>query len=167
MNKKLFVDLDGTVAKFNVRNALKRFDKEKGFFKRLNAYVGIETLNELARSGCVYVISASPNAQTDSDKLEWLAKYLPNIPNENITLCRLGENKAQIIQNKYSIVIDNNCLLLDDYTKNLTEWESFGGKGIKRLTTVSDNSRGLWKGTTLKDLRKIAEVVAWYTFILD
>ena len=26
---KLFIDLDGTVAKFNVRNALERFDKEK------------------------------------------------------------------------------------------------------------------------------------------
>lgn len=27
--KRLFIDLDGTVAKFNVRNALERFDKEK------------------------------------------------------------------------------------------------------------------------------------------
>lgn len=160
MNKKLFIDLDGTIAKFNVRNSLKRFDNEIGFFKRLNAYIGIEVVNELASNGNVYIISASPNAQADSDKMEWLAKYLPNVPNENVTLCRLGENKAQIIQDKYSIVIDNNCLLLDDYTKNLNEWESFGGKGIKRLTTVSDNSRGLWKGATLKDLRKINQVFA-------
>ena len=160
MNKKLFVDLDGTVARFNVRNALKRFDKEKGFFKRLNAYVGIETLNELAKCGNVFVISASPNADADNDKMEWLAKYLPNVPNENVTLCRLGENKAKIIEEKYSMTINENCLLLDDYTKNLNEWESFGGKGIKRLTTVSDNSRGLWKGQTLKHLKEIAEILA-------
>lgn len=160
MNKKLFLDLDGTIAKFNVKNALKRFDNEKGFFAKLGAYVGIENVNELAKEGNVFVISASPNAQADADKMVWLSKYLPNIPQENITLCRVGENKAQIIENKYNINIDNNCLLLDDYTKNLTEWEQVGGVGIKRLTTVSDNSRGLWKGATLKSLRQIAEILA-------
>ena len=30
--KKIFLELDGTLAKFNVRNALKRFDNEVGFF---------------------------------------------------------------------------------------------------------------------------------------
>ena len=28
-DKKIFLDLDGTCAKFNVKNALKRFDNEK------------------------------------------------------------------------------------------------------------------------------------------
>ena len=157
---KLFIDLDGTVAKFNVRNALERFDKEKGFFTKLNAYVGIEVLNELATKGNVFVISASPNEQADKDKMIWLEKYLPNIPKANITLCRLGQNKAKIIENKYSMKINNSCLLLDDYTKNLIEWESFGGKGIKRLTTISDNSRGLWKGATLKHLKELAQILA-------
>lgn len=156
---KLFVDLDGTVARFNVRNALERFDKEKGFFSKLLAYKGIEVLNELATKGNVFVISASPNEQADNDKMIWLEKYLPNVPKANITLCRLGQNKAQIIEEKYSMKINNNCLLLDDYTKNLNEWESFGGKGIKRLTTISDNSRGLWKGATIKHLKELAQLI--------
>ena len=54
--KRLFIDLDGTVAKFNVRNALERFDKEKGFFAKLGAYVNIEVINELAKSNQVFVI---------------------------------------------------------------------------------------------------------------
>lgn len=29
--KKIFLDLDGTLARFNVRNALNRFQTEKGF----------------------------------------------------------------------------------------------------------------------------------------
>ena len=33
--KKIFLDLDGTLAKFNVKNALKRFDNEKGFLQNL------------------------------------------------------------------------------------------------------------------------------------
>lgn len=100
--KRIFLDMDGTLAKFNVRNALTRFDKEKGFFIKLGAYVGIET---------------------------------------------------------YDIQIDSNCYLLDDYTRNLTEWESLGGKGIKRITKVSDNSRKLWKGLELKELKNIIKVL--------
>ena len=63
---------------------------------------------------------------------------------ENICFCRLGQNKAQEIERVLDIKVDKTCVLLDDYTKNLTEWESVGGVGIKRLTSVADNSRGLW-----------------------
>ena len=156
---KLFIDLDGTVAKFNVRNALERFDKEVGFFAKLGAYKGIEILNTLALSNQVFVISASPNEQADKDKRVWLDKFLPNIKSENITLCRLGENKAQVIENKYNIKINEQCYLLDDYTKNLVEWVACGGVGIKRLTSVADNSTGKWKGATLKNLVELAEVL--------
>ena len=79
-----------------------------------------------------------------------------NIPKENIVLCRLGINKAKHIENKLNIKIDKTCILLDDYTKNLVEWENAGGIGIKRLTTVSDNSRKLWKGLELKDLKELS-----------
>lgn len=158
--KRLFIDLDGTVAKFNVRNALERFDKEKGFFAKLGAYVNIEVINELAKSNQVFVISASPNAQADSDKLLWLSQYLPNIKSENITLCRLGENKAKIIEDKYKITIDDNCYLLDDYSKNLFEWCACGGRGIKRLTSVADNSTGKWQGLQIRRLNELASFFA-------
>lgn len=157
--KKIFLDLDGTVAKFNVRNALERFDNEIGFFAKLGAYKGIESVNELAKSGIVYIISASPNIQADNDKMIWINKYLPNVPLENITMCRLGENKAKIIENKYSMSISQECYLLDDYTKNLQEWVANGGTGIKRLTSVADNSTGKWQGLTLKDLTQLAAMV--------
>lgn len=158
--KKIFLDMDGTIARFNVRNALTRFDNEKGFFAKLLAYKGIAQINEMAKAGNVYIISASPNEQADRDKIEWLNQYLPALKIENVVLCRLGENKAEIIKSQLNIEIDNETYLLDDYTKNLIEWESAGGVGIKRLTSVSDNSRGLWKGLTLKDLCKLGELIA-------
>ena len=157
--KRIFLDLDGTLARFNVRNALERFDKEEGFFANLLAYKGIEVVNELAKTNQLFIISASPNEQADKDKMIWLEKYLPNIRIDNVTLCRLGQNKALIIQEKYNITIDKECLLLDDYTKNLNEWESFGGKGIKRLTTISDNSTKKWKGQTLKHLNELVTIL--------
>ena len=69
---KLFLDLDGTLAKFNSkRNALKRFDNEIGFFANLKPYKYIEFVNTLAlsREVSVYIISATPNEQADKDKL--------------------------------------------------------------------------------------------------
>lgn len=153
--QKIFLDLDGTVARFNVKNALERFDKEIGFFANLKAYKGIEEINELAKNGQIYIISASPNEQADKDKMTWIKQYLPNVKIENITLCRLGENKAKIIESKYKMRIKKNCILLDDYSKNLVEWESVGGVGIKRLTSVADNSRGLWKGLAIRQLKEL------------
>ena len=156
---KIFLDLDGTLARFNVRNALERFDKEEGFFARLKAYKDIEIVNELAKTNNLFIISASPNEQADKDKMTWLTKYLPNINVENITICRIGENKAKIIQDKYNITINKQCYLLDDYTKNLNEWENVGGIGIKRLTSVSDNSTKKWKGLELKQLKELINFI--------
>ena len=159
--KKIFLDLDGTLAKFNVRNALNRFDKEVGFFAKLGAYKNIDKINAMAKKGNVYIISASPNLRADIDKIEWITKHLPNINLlTNVFLCRVGEDKAKYIESKLNIKIDKTCVLLDDYTKNLNEWENAGGVGIKRLTSVSDNSRGLWKGLTIKDLKNLERTVA-------
>lgn len=152
---KIFLDLDGTLARFNVRNALERFDNEKGFFANLLAYKGIEIVNELAKEDNLFIISASPNEQADNDKMIWLEKYLPNIKQENITICRIGENKAKVIESKYNIEINEQCYLLDDYTKNLNEWESVGGVGIKRITKVADNSTKKWKGFELRNLQEL------------
>lgn len=157
---KIFLDMDGTLAKFNVPNALERFATEKGFFARLGAYKGIEKINEMVKNGNVYIISASPNMYADLDKMTWLRKYLPNLERKNIIFCRNGQNKAKEIEKVLDIKIDKTCYLLDDYTKNLTEWETVGGTGIKRLTKVSDNSRGLWTGLTLKELDKLSNLVA-------
>lgn len=150
--------MDGTLAMFNSKkNALKRFDNEKGFFSSLKPFVNIDTINQLVDNNLVevFIISASPNEQADIDKKQWIDTYLPSIKPENICFCRLGQNKAQIIKNKLNIEIDNNCYLLDDYTKNLIEWNNCNGVGIKRLTSLADNSRKIWKGLSIKNLNQL------------
>ena len=159
---KLFLDLDGTLAKFNSkRNALKRFDNEIGFFANLKPYKYIEFVNQLATNENVnvYVISATPNEQADKDKLVWIRKYLNNIKEENICFSRLNENKAKVIKDKLNITIDNECILLDDYTKNLIEWTNLNGIGIKRITSKADNSTKKWQGLCLKDLRQLSSLL--------
>lgn len=155
---KIFLDMDGTIARFNVRNALKRFENEIGFFERLAPYKNIATIDKLASKRNVYIISASPNLRCDLEKMFWLRKYLPSLPIENIVICRIGDNKAEIIKQKLGVDINAETYLLDDYTKNLVDWETAGGVGIKRLTKMADNSTGKWKGLTIKDLAEMEEL---------
>ena len=91
--------------------------------------------------------------------MQWVQKYIPNIQYNNIVICRIGENKANAIKRKLGISIDNECYLLDDYTKNLVEWEQAGGKGIKRLTSVADNSTKKWQGLELAKLELLEEIL--------
>ena len=165
---KLFLDLDGTLAKFNSKkNALQRFDNEKGFFSSLKPYKNIEVINQLATCGNVevYVISATPNEQADQDKMIWIKTYLNQIKQENICFCRLNENKAKVIKDKLNIEIDKECILLDDYTKNLIEWKNLNGIGIKRLTSKADNSRKIWKDYSIKNLNQLPQVLFNLTLV--
>lgn len=150
--------MDGTLAMFNSKkNALKRFDNEKGFFANLKPFVNIDTINQLVDNNIVevFIISASPNEQADIDKKQWIDTYLSSVKPENICFCRLGQNKAQIIKEQLNIDIDNNCYLLDDYTKNLIEWNNSNGIGIKRLTSLANNSRKIWKGLSIRNLNQL------------
>ena len=159
--KKLFLDMDGTIAKFNSKkNALERFATEKGFFSSLKPFKYIDTINNLIKNNVVevYVISASPNAQADQDKLVWLKTYLKELKETNICFCRIGTNKANEIKKQLNIDIDNNCYLLDDYTKNLIEWNNCNGIGIKRLTSLANNKSKTWKGLAIKDLRQLEQM---------
>ena len=159
---KLFLDLDGTLAKFNSKkNALERFDKEQGFFASLKPFKNINVINELATSGNVevFVISASPNEVADSDKMIWIKKYLPNIKQTNVCICRIGTNKAKEIKRQLNIDIDDKCLLLDDYTNNLIDWEQSKGIGIKRLTSIANNKSKRWQGLSIKNLSDLSRII--------
>ena len=160
--KKLFLDLDGTIAKFNSkRNALERFKIEKGFFRSLKPFKNVNIINEMIINNTnveIYVISASPNEQADNDKREWLKEYLPNLTDEKICFCRLGYNKAKAIKEQLNIIINNECYLLDDYTNNLIEWKESRGIGIKRITSLANNSTKKWKGLQIKDLKQLEKL---------
>lgn len=156
--KRLFIDLDNTLARFNVYNALNRFKDEEDFFIKLKPFKHIEVINDLSKQLNIYIISASPSKRTDSDKIKWCKKYLSNIKTSHILLCRLGDNKATIVKERTGKPISSNDYLLDDYTKNLNEWISNSGKAIKRLTTINNKSKQ-WQGKTLKDLKDILKVL--------
>ena len=97
----IYVDMDGVLADFNREvNALDRFDNEVGFFYNLQPIVkNVDYVNKLVANGYnVCILSASPNEQADFDKLVWLHTYMPQV--KNITIMRVGQNKADFVKTK-------------------------------------------------------------------
>ena len=133
--KKLYYDMDNCLALFSIKGeeeqALEQMF-EKGYFANLPLIEdSVETLASLAWEGYeVYILSACVNSPyCKNDKIAWLEKYFNFIPKENIILCEVGENKAEIIGNV------ENALLVDDYHKNLEQWEQAGGIAVKKRSS--------------------------------
>lgn len=137
-NLEIYCDMDGVLANFEKEpNAVNRFNKEKGFFAKLEPISeNVQALKNLIAKGYqVKILTASPTLQADNDKRKWLTSYLPEMKSENIIICRNTETKADFVKNIF------NSLLIDDFSKNLIEWKQKGGQALKFVNDY-DNETG-------------------------
>lgn len=134
--------MDGVLADFEGQpNALERFENEIGFFATLQPTKFVKEINKQLENGNkdLYILSASPNLETDIAKILWIYDNLPLMKVENIIFVRSGQEKA-----KYA----KGNTLYDDYTSNLEFWKQNGGLGIKVLNGKNGKG-GKWKGMRL------------------
>ena len=142
--KALYVDIDGTLARFH--DADKMFIEAmwtSGFYLYLKPFENlVEAVRMFARKHPeVEVFALSAVLDTDppfvvGEKNAWLNHYVPEIEENHRIFSKAGDDKS-----KYIDMERYDCFLLDDYNKNLYEFEAAGGHSIKFHNDV--NHRGL------------------------
>lgn len=146
MGKKLFVDMDGTLAEFKVVDTLETL-YEEGYFLNLkpheNVVGAVKEIISQYKDIEVYILSAflTDSEYALSEKNKWLDKYLPEVDPKHRLFCSCGKDKNEFISYLFGN-IGVNDFLLDDYSVNLHSWEP-PARGIKLMNGIN-GTNGTW-----------------------
>lgn len=141
---RLFVDMDGVLAEYRQTCVLEDL-YEEGYFYNLRPQEQIVEAIKAVRQDPRIEVFILSSVLTDSpyalvEKKAWLSKYLPEIDADHQVFPPCGKEKWKYVPGG---IRSSDCLL-DDYTKNLVEWEP-QGNGIKLLNGIN-HSHETWKG---------------------
>ena len=152
--KRLFIDMDGTLAEFHPVDTMETL-YEQGYFAQLapheNVVNGIKTFMRENPDAEVFILSSvltdSPYAQ--AEKNAWLDRYLPEIGMDNRIFVPCGSAKNEFVPGG----VRENDALLDDYSKNLHEWP---GKALKLMNGIN-GTKGSFQGEKISAEMPVAE----------
>ena len=136
---------------------------EQGYFETLPCYAIARDINNFAKKDTcveVYILSACINSPyCESEKVAWLMKNMPNIKPHNYLFTKVGENKVVKAINSTKEFYENTNILLDDYTKNLVEWNEIEScVGVKFLNGMNDTTK-TWQGIKIKTFKQLEELI--------
>ncbi len=157
LKQRLFIDMDGTLAVFKPVDEMETL-YEKGYFKTLEPQRNVvEAVRQIIKNHPEIEVNILSAYLTDSsyalkEKNEWLDRYLPEIDREHRIFMPCGTDKKEAIKDG----IRSNDFLLDDYTKNLNEWQP-PARGIKLLNSIN-HTRGSWPHDRIRYDRNPAEL---------
>lgn len=146
--QRLFVDMDGTLAEFKTVDTLETL-YEKDYFINLKPNENVlGAIKQLIADNDfdVYILSAylTDSRYALEEKNAWLEKYLPELPQEKRLFVPCGTDKSVAVPG----LIRPDDYLLDDYTKNLSEWEP-PARGIKLINGIN-HTNGTWQGDKIQ-----------------
>ena len=116
-----YFDMDGVLANFH-----KAYANNKGVALSRNGMANLEpfaenvaTVRNLINKGeRVYILTKAANENGKAGKVEWLAKYIPEVTSERF-ICIVGHGK------KIDYIREDG-MLIDDDSKNTKPWEKAG-----------------------------------------
>ena len=116
-----YFDMDGVIANFhkepyNYANATSR-----EWIANLDPFMhNVEVIRNLINNGkSVYILTKAANEDAKQGKLEWLAKYIPELK-KNRFICIVGYGR------KIDYMRTKKGILIDDDIKNTRQWEKGG-----------------------------------------
>lgn len=105
----------------------------KDFWANLNWMSGAQRLWSMIDKHDAHILSAysskDPNSQ--KGKLAWLKKNAKLTKRSRIHLVKRAD------KSKFAMINNKSNILIDDYIKNIKEWEAAGGVGIHHTTVSS------------------------------
>lgn len=170
--KVLFCDMDGTLARFyEPEECLRRYLTEPDYFEKLRPYENlVKAISKIMQDGVpVVILSAvdgSIRTSSEMQKNKWLKDVFSQYGEVPPALYpSTGENKSEYVKSIYG---DNEkAYLLDDYSKNLMDWDSAGGKPIKALNEIN-GSGGKFTGPRINiDTATVDEIYQSLKSILN
>lgn len=125
MTSNYYFDMDGVLADFHGAYTSREQAFSYDFIAGLAPFTGnIELAKSLIRKGNrVYISSLAASEDAKRAKIDWLAKYLPEIPAYRIIIIVGHGNKANYMKTKTGT-------LIDDKKANCRQWEKAGHKAI-------------------------------------
>ena len=145
----LFIDMDGVLADFErgINEGTGDINQmfEDKFFRKLEPMENdiAESIEKLQKLTKVKILSKACVERNDkrfqkqvADKIYWLMRFAPTIKHKDIIIQSAEESKGSIVKE----FPDFHCMLLDDYSLNLVEWELAGGVGIKKAKRYKNRS---------------------------
>jgi 5'(3')-deoxyribonucleotidase len=125
MKNTYYFDMDGVIANFHKEpykyaNAINR-----NWIANLDPFMeNVEIMRNLIAEGHdVYVLSKAASENAKLGKIDWLAKYVPELAVEKIIVI-VGNGK------KVDYIATETGILVDDDMKNIRPWVKAGHKAI-------------------------------------
>lgn len=146
--RRVFIDMDGTLAVFNPIVQLETL-YEENYFKDLQPQDNVlEATKKLIQDYPdveVFVLSAylSDSKFALHEKNEWLDQHLPELDVDHRVFVPCGEDKSDFVPGS----LKEDDFLLDDYTVNLHSWEP-PARGIKLMNGIN-GTHGTWQGSKI------------------
>lgn len=164
-NKKtIFWDLDGTLAKWNPKASLEEVFAP-GYFKDLEPETAlVQLVNALAERDRAnhYILSHYPPETTAfADKKLWCQRHLPAMDMRHFLFVPCGVDKAAFVRDLIKQELPKDYILVDDYSKNLINWENAGGTAIKWLNGIN-GTKGTFQGKKIRDPQNFCTVFPYF-----
>ena len=150
--QRIYVDMDGTLAEFNKEATIDEVAKKGYFASRPPMTNTVEAVKRLISVGYdVHVLTSTfQDDHSAQEKKDWLLKYIPELPQDNVTFVPYGLSKNDAVSPS------EDDVLIDDYTDNLLDWN---GVGVKLYNGIN-GTKGRWTGYSVNAKTKAEQLAS-------